>query len=80
MKIRTRLAGAITGTAMVGITAFALGTAAPAGAVQQTQPAKSAVTSTATVQPTLAQDCWGDDCWWDDDGDWDGGWGWGWGW
>lgn len=77
MKIRTRVAGAIAGTAMAGLTAFALGTATPAGAAQQTQPAKSTISSITPAQGTLSQgwECWGDDCdWWYDD--WDGYWGW----
>lgn len=79
MKIRIRVAGAIAGTAIAGLTAFALGTATPAGAAQQTQPAKSTISSGTPAQTTLGQGwgCWGDDCWWDNG--WDGGWdNWGW--
>lgn len=81
MKIRTRVAGVITGTAMVGITAFALGTATPAGAAQQTQNTRPAAVASAQATVSQGWGCWGDDCgWWDDDDDWgwDGGWGWGW--
>jgi hypothetical protein len=84
MRIRTRLAGAIAGSAVAGLAAFAVGTATPASA-QQTRPATQTV-SMATQQPTAVPKCWGGDCWGDDDwgDDWDGGWYWnswyGWGW
>ncbi len=65
---RTRIAGAIAGTAFAGLAALTVGTAAPAGAAQQVRPA----THTVSVVP---QSCWGDDCgYWDDDDGW-GGWG-----
>ncbi|HEY0541451.1 MAG TPA: hypothetical protein VGD53_23975 [Actinoallomurus sp.] len=84
MKIRTRLAGAIAGTAFAGLTALAVGTAVPAGA-QQVRPS----TQTVSAAPQLSQSCWDDDCGggWDDDGwdswgdSWGGGWdSWGGGW
>lgn len=77
MRIRTRMAGAVAGTAFAGLTALAIGTAAPAGA-QPTQPAAQTI-STATVQHSQSWDCWNGDCWggWDDGWDsWDGGWYW----
>jgi hypothetical protein len=75
MKIRTRMAGAIAGTAFAGLTALAVGTAVPAGA-QQLQPSTQTV-SAAPQQATLAQGCWDDDC----GGGWDDGWdSWGGGW
>ncbi|GAA4513540.1 hypothetical protein GCM10023191_080770 [Actinoallomurus oryzae] len=86
MKFRTRAATAVGGAAVVGMTAFAVGAAAPAGA-QQAKPAVQA----ASVTPhhgTAAQGCW-DDCWgWGGDhwgGGWDEGWysswhSWGYGW
>jgi hypothetical protein len=71
MKIRTRMAGAIAGTAFAGLAALAVGTAAPAGAQQ-------VKTSTQTVSVATSQSCWDDDCgWgWGDDGwdSWGGGW------
>jgi hypothetical protein len=75
MKIRTRVAGAVAGTAMAGLTAFALGTATPAGAAQQTQTAKPTTSSVTPAQATSSQgwECWGDDCWWGEG--WDD-WGW----
>jgi hypothetical protein len=73
MKIRTRLAGAIAGTAFAGLTALAVGTAVPAGA-QQVQPS----TQTVSATPQLSQSCWDEDCGggWGDDGwdSWGGGW------
>jgi hypothetical protein len=76
MKIRTRMAGAVAGTAFAGLTALAVGTAAPAGA-QQLQPSTQTV-SAAPQQATVAQHCWDGDCGggWDDDGwdSWGGGW------
>lgn len=76
MRIRTRVATVIGGAAIAGMTAFAVGTAVPAGA-QQARPAVQAA-SVAPQQATAAQGCWGDDCWGDDDwgysGDWDEGW------
>jgi hypothetical protein len=76
MKIRTRIAGAVAGTAVAGLAAFAVGTATPAGA-QQAQLTKPAVsTATPLLAPHDGWSCWDDDCgWWDDD--WDS-WGWGW--
>jgi hypothetical protein len=66
MKIRKRIALAISGLAVAGVSALTLGTAIPAGA------------QTATAAPhhtTVSHGCWGwDDCGygWDD---WDyGGW------
>ena len=87
MRIRTRMAGAIAGTAFAGLAALAVGAAAPAGA-QQLRPAAQTVTTAAASAPaqaTIAQHCWDGDCgwgYWDDD-DWGGGWdswygGWGW--
>jgi hypothetical protein len=74
MKIRTRMAAAIAGTAFAGLTGLAVGTALPAGA-QQVRPSPQAV-SVATAH---SQSCWDDDCGWDDD--WGGGWdSWGGGW
>jgi hypothetical protein len=69
MKIRTRMAGAIAGTAFAGLTVFAVGTAAPAGAQQVN-------TGTQAVS-VVTQGCgYWDDCDWDDDGwdSWGGGW------
>lgn len=74
MKIRTRVTGVIAGTAMTGLTAFALGTATPAGAAQRTQPVEPTIGSAAPAQASLSQGwgCWGADCWWDDGWDsWD---------
>jgi hypothetical protein len=87
MRIRTRMAEAIAGTAFAGLTVLAVGAAAPAGA-QQLGPATQTV-SAAPAQATLSQGCWDGDCgggYWDDDDGWDswyGGWnswngGWGW--
>jgi hypothetical protein len=82
MRIRTRLAGAVAGTAFAGLTALAIGTAAPAGA-QPIQPVNRTV-SVAPQHTAVNQSCWGDDCGWDDwgDGGWDdSGWdSWGGGW
>lgn len=79
MRIRTRVAGVVAGAAFAGLTALAMGTAAPAGA-QPIQPTHQ----TVSVASQHAQSCWGGDC--DDDwDDWGGGWGgggwdnWGWG-
>jgi hypothetical protein len=76
------MATAMGGVAFAGLTALAVGTAAPAGA-QQAKPATQVVTM-APQQATLSQYCWNGDCgWgWDDDWDsWDYGWGgWGYGW
>ncbi|WP_285577236.1 hypothetical protein [Actinoallomurus iriomotensis] len=74
MRIRTRMATAIGGAAVAGMTALAVGTATPAGAQQARPPVQAA--SVTPLQATTAQGCWGDDCWgWDDD---DYGWGGGW--
>ena len=81
MRIRTRVAGAVAGTAFAGLTALAIGTAAPAGA-QPIQPANQTV-SVASQHTAINQSCWDGDCGWDDWGyggwyGWDGGWdGWG---
>lgn len=80
MRIRTRMAEAVAGAAFAGLTALAIGTAAPAGA-QPIQPANHTV-SAAPQHAAVNQSCWGDDCWddWGDGGwdDWGGGWnGWG---
>lgn len=84
MRIRMRLAGAVAGTTIAGLSAFTMATAVPAGA-QPTRPAVQTVT-TAPQHPAIAKDwdCWDGDCWGDWDGGWDGGWygwhhGW-WGW
>lgn len=70
MRIRTRVAGVVAGTAFAGLTALAMGTATPAGA-QPIQPANQAV-SVAPQHAAITQSCWGGDCW-DDWGDWGGG-------
>jgi hypothetical protein len=67
MRIRTRMAGAIAGTAFAGLTALAVGTAAPAGA-QQVKTGTQAV-SVAPQGCGYWDDCGG----WDDDY-WGGGW------
>ena len=71
MKIRTRVAEVIAGTAFAGLTALAVGTAAPAGA-QPAQPASQTVSSAAPQHATYNNGCgyWDDDC----DGWYDGGW------
>ncbi|MGH3379836.1 MAG: hypothetical protein ACRDP6_34410 [Actinoallomurus sp.] len=74
------MAEAVAGAAFAGLTALAIGTAAPAGA-QPIQPANHTV-SAAPQHAAVNQSCWGDDCWddWGDGGwdDWGGGWnGWG---
>ena len=56
MKIRTRMAGAVAGTAFAGLAALAVGTAAPAGA-QQVKPAQPAVSTATPQQATLSQGC-----------------------
>jgi|1185.fasta_scaffold697884_1 hypothetical protein len=71
MKIRTRMAAAIAGTAFAGLTGLAVSTALPAGA-QQVKAGPQAV-SVAAHSPS----CWNGDCGWDDDDDW-GYWGGGW--
>jgi hypothetical protein len=81
MRIRTRIAAAMAGTACAGFTALGVGTAAPAGA-QQLSPVAQA-SSAAPQHATIAQNCWDGDCgWgWDDDDDWGwSSWGGGWGW
>jgi hypothetical protein len=79
MRIRTRIAAAMAGTACAGLTALGVGTAAPAGA-QQLRPVAHA-SSVAPQQATaVAQSCWDDDCGWGwDDDDYGYGWGYGWG-
>ena len=81
MRIRTRVAGVIAGTAFAGLTAVAVGTAASAGA-QQIKPANPAISSVTTSQHPAYPGCgyWDDDCdWWYYGGNgWYGGWDWGW--
>jgi hypothetical protein len=87
MRIRTRMAGAIAGSAFAGLAALAVGAAAPAGA-QQLRPAAQTVSAApAPAHAVVAPQCWDDDCGWGDGGwdddDWGGGWdswygGWGW--
>jgi invasion protein IalB len=71
MKIRTRMARAIAGTAFAGLAALAVGTAAPAGAQQ-------VKTSPQAVSVATSHGCWDEGCGWDDGGDswdsWGGGW------
>ena len=69
MRIRTRVAGAAAGTAFAGLTALAIGTAAPAGA-QPIQPATQTVSSAPQHATVTQGGCWDGDCW----GDWDDGW------
>jgi hypothetical protein len=76
MKIRTRMAAAIAGTAFAGLTGLAVGTALPAGA-QQVKTSPQAVSVAAHSQSCWDEDCgWGGDDWGGDD--WGGGWGGGW--
>jgi hypothetical protein len=71
MKIRKRIALAISGLAVAGFSALTLGTANPAGAQTAT---------VASHQTTISNGCWGyyDDCGygWDDDWDYGGWYGW----
>jgi hypothetical protein len=75
--MRTRVAGAVAGTAFAGLTALAVGAAAPAGAQQQVRPANQVVSTTAPQHATYyGCDYWDDDCDWGyygGDG-WYGGW------